>query len=321
MEFLNRGKPPGVDRSDPGLECCRPLSSRRNPMRVRLPDRLKFQWQKLSYSWRELRWASLAGRSRTFVMRLQPGLKMRLYGDSELCHLIYCRSFEVTERAFLNHFLRPGDVFVDVGANIGLFTLIAASCVGPKGKVVAFEPTKVTYTRLVENIRLNNLSNVSCVNLALSDRSGHVDLIQSTDGFDAWNSLAEPTMGKTFSSERVEVVEWDRYARTHNLAGLVTMMKIDVEGWEQRVLAGGKEVFARPDAPVLQVEFTDAAAKAARSSCRNLYEFLQSLGYRMFLYDLCQRRLVQESLREQYPYVNLIAVKNPDFVSRRCAGL
>jgi FkbM family methyltransferase len=289
-------------------------------MLVRVPDRLKFQWQKLNYSWRERRWASLAGRPLTFVIRLQPGLKMRLYGDSELCHLIYCRFFEVTERAFLNHFLRPGDVFVDVGANIGLFTLIAASCVGPKGKVVAFEPTTVTYARLVENIRLNNLSNVSCVNLALSDRSGHLDLIRSTDGFDAWNSLAEPTMGRTFSNERVEVLEWDSYVRAHNLAGLVTMMKIDVEGWEGKVLAGGKEVFAQPDAPVLQVEFTDEPAKAAGSSCRNLYEFLESLGYRMFLYDSCQRSLVQEGLRERYPYVNLIAAKNPDFVSERVRG-
>ena len=60
--------------------------------------------------------------------------------------------------------------------------------------------------------------------------------------------------------------------REGNLLGNVTMMKIDVEGWESRVLAGGKEVFTRPDAPVLQVEFTDAAAKAAGSSCRQLVQ-------------------------------------------------
>jgi hypothetical protein len=124
-------------------------------------------------------------------------------------------------------------------------------------------------------------------------------------------------MGSTFSHEPVEAIEWDHYARAHNLSGTTTMMKIDVEGWESRVLAGGKEVFARPNAPVLQVEFTDAAAKAAGSSCRNLYDFLESLGYRMFLYDLAQRSLVREGLREQYPYVNLIAAKNPDFVNER----
>src|SRR5215510_12901685 len=139
-------------------------------MRIRVPDRLKFYWKYRKDNWRKFRWASVAGRPRTFVTRLQPGVRMRLYGDSELCRLIYCRSFETTERAFLNHCLRPGDVFVDVGANIGLFTLIAASRVGPAGRVVAFEPTGVTYTRLIYNARLNGFSKASCVNAALSDR-------------------------------------------------------------------------------------------------------------------------------------------------------
>jgi FkbM family methyltransferase len=242
---------------------------------------------------------------------------MRLYGDSELCRLIYCRNFETTERVFLNHFLRPGDSFVDVGANIGLFTLIAAACVGPKGRVIAFEPTRVTYTRLVDNVQLNGFSNVNCVNSALSDRSGQLDLAQSADGFDAWNSFAQPTMGDAISYERVQAIEWDSYAGTHNLSGTLTMMKIDVEGWEGKVLAGGREEFARSDAPVLQVEFTDAAAKAAGSSCRKLYEFLETLGYKMFMFDLRQRRLTHEILREQYPYMNLIAAKNPDFVNER----
>jgi FkbM family methyltransferase len=289
-------------------------------MRVRIPDRLKFCWQQLNESWRDLRWASVAGRPNSFVIKLQPGVKMRLYGDSELCRLIYCRYFEATERAFLNSFLRPGDVFVDVGANIGLFTLIAASLVGPAGRVVAFEPTGATYARLVSNVRLNGFSNVDCVKSALSDRGGQLDLARSADGFDAWNSFAEPTMGAAISHERVEAIEWDRYAKVLNLSGMVTMMKIDVEGWESRVLAGGKEVFARPDAPVLQVEFTDAAAEAAGSSCRDLYEFLKSLGYRMFVYDSHQRSLAPEGLREQYPYVNLIAAKNPDFVNERLCG-
>ena len=220
----------------------------------------------------------------------------------------------------MNAFLRPGDVLVDVGANIGLFTLIAASRVGPAGRVIAFEPTDVTYTRLVDNVRLNKLSNANCVRSALSDRNGQLDLTRSADGFDAWNSFAKPTMGGGFSHERVEVIEWDRYARTHGLCGKVTMMKIDVEGWERRVLAGGKEIFARTDAPVLQVEFTDAATIAAGSSCRNLYEFLEELGYQMFTYDLSQRCLARERLREHYPYVNLIAAKNPDFVNERLRG-
>src|SRR6266496_451229 len=159
-------------------------------MRIRLPDRLKFYWWQRKHDWRERRWAAVARQRGAFVTKLQPNLRIRLYGDSELCRLIYCRNFEVTEREFVNRFLRPGDVFVDVGANIGLFTLIAASRVGPTGKVIAFEPTSETYERLVGNVRLNRLRNVDCVRSALSDHSGELDLVRSVDGFDAWNSFA-----------------------------------------------------------------------------------------------------------------------------------
>jgi len=286
-------------------------------MTYRVTDRLRCRWHQLGYYWREFQWACVAGQPWRFVVAVQPGLKMELYADSELCRLIYCRQFEVVERTFLNHFLRPGDVFVDVGANIGLFTLIAAMCVGPTGRVFAFEPTTVTFERLVNNVRLNDFKNVTSVKLALSDANGQRELVRSTDGFDAWNSLATPTMGKVFSKECVHAVAWDQYAGQHHLGGAVTMMKIDVEGWENRVLAGGEETFARIDAPVLQVEFADESARAAGSSCVDLYRTLQRLGYRIFAYDPGTRALVPEGMREEYPYVNLIAAKNPGLVDAR----
>jgi FkbM family methyltransferase len=286
-------------------------------MRVRIPDRLKFFWQLRKDDLRQMRWAVVAGRPRAFVAKLQPKLRIRLYGDSELCRMIYCRNFEMAERAFVNQFLRPGDVFVDVGANIGLFTLIAASCVGPTGKVIAFEPTAATYTRLVDNVRLNGLSNVDCIKSGLSDHTGKLELARSSDGFDAWNSFASPTKGSAISHEAVDVVEWDRFAKMNRFADRVTMMKIDVEGWESKVIAGGKEMLSRPDSPVLQVEFTDDAAEAAGSSCDYLYASLESLGYRMFVYDPDRRRLVREERRDRYPYANLLAIKNHDFVTER----
>jgi FkbM family methyltransferase len=286
-------------------------------MPFHVPDRLKFYWQLLKYYSRELRWEALAQQPRSFVVGVQPGLSMRLYTDSELCRLIYCRHFEATERMFLNAFLQPGDVFVDVGANIGLFTLIAAICVGPTGRVFAFEPTTATFERLVDNVRLNDLKHVTSVKIALSDVNGQLELVRSMDGFDAWNSLARPTMGRVFCKESVDTAAWDQFAGQHDLAGAVTMMKIDVEGWESRVLAGGKEVFARRDAPVLQIEFADESARAAGSSCGDLYKMLERLGYRLFVYDSEMHALVPESMREEYPSVNLIAAKDPDVVNAR----
>lgn len=279
---------------------------------------MRFRWQQCAEKGRELRWMLIAGRNRNFVSGLQRGLKIRLHGDSELCHLIYCRHFEAHERKFLNQFLRPGDVFVDVGANIGLFTLIAAERVGPEGKVLAFEPTAKTFDRLVDNVELNRLSNVECLKLALSDSQGQLQLSASSNGYDAWNSLSRVVLDEVLETELVEVIDWDQFARTRNLgSGSVTMMKIDVEGWESRVLEGGKEFFASSDAPVLQVEFTDAAAEAAGSSCHALYDRLQGYGYEMFVYDADKGRLVHETRRAKYPYLNLIAAKDPDFVDLR----
>ena len=284
---------------------------------LRIPDRVRFGFRQYRLKGRKLRWQLLASRNGSLVSELQPGLKMRLYGDSELCHLIYCRHFEANEREFLNRFLRPGDVFVDVGANIGLFTLIAAERTGLQGKVLAFEPTAKTFGRLVENVRLNKFTNVECLKLALSDSRGNLPLNQCSEGYDAWNSLAKPVSKGSLQPELVEAVDWDQFAQERDLIGSVTMMKIDVEGWENRVLAGGKQFFSRSDAPVLQVEFTDEAAEAAGASCRALYDCLQSYGYKMFLYDSGERRLVTESRREKYPYLNLLAAKDPEFVQRR----
>jgi FkbM family methyltransferase len=237
---------------------------------------------------------------------------MRLYGDSELSRLIYCRYFETTERAFLNNFPRSGDVFVDVCANIGH----RRSC-RTSGRVVSFEPATTTNERFTQNVRLNDLGNVTCVRAASSDSSGQLELVQSLDGLDAWNSLAKPTMGSAFANEMVDVIAWDRYAKQHDLVGAVTMMKIDVEGWESRVLAGGREIFSRADAPVLQVEFEEHAAKTGGSSCRNLHRLLEDFGYRMFVYDAGARCLIREHMRDHYPFMNLVATKTHEYVNSR----
>src|SRR5690242_1135805 len=69
-------------------------------MRIRVPDRLKFYLWQRKQEWRERRWAAIARNGGTFITKLQPDLRIRLYGDSELCRLIYCRNFEAAERDF-----------------------------------------------------------------------------------------------------------------------------------------------------------------------------------------------------------------------------
>lgn len=257
-------------------------------------------------------WDDHKNNADSFLVKLDPGIRMKLYFQSDMARIIFCDEFERQERKFINAFLKPDDIFVDVGANIGLFTLIAAKRVGSKGKVFAFEPTPPIYKELLENVALNEFKNVRCLQNALSDSEDIRPLFVAADGFDDYNSFAKPITTTAFAVEKVTCLTWDSFAVQEDLIGKVTMMKIDVEGWESRVLQGGASFLLREDAPLLQVEFTDEASLAAGSSCRQLYHLLEEFGYKMFRYDHNQRNIIPDPLRESYPYLNLIATKNPE---------
>jgi FkbM family methyltransferase len=265
---------------------------------------------------RENTWKQRKGQG-DMVYTIQPKVRMHIYFDSVLCRYIYVDGFEDEERLFMNLFLRPGDVFIDIGSNIGLFSLIAAHLVGTTGKVYAFEPCLKTFQRLGANIALNKFKNVESNQIALSDVSQTMEIRASTEGFDGWNSFAKPYMGENYSTETVIASTWDEWASGKELAGRVTMMKIDVEGWEGKVLKGAQKALGRADAPVLQVEFTDDAAEAAGLSCREVYKDLIGLGYEVCRFDAERRQLVPDPIREKYPYCNLFAVKNRKFVQDR----
>ena len=285
-----------------------------------LPERLRSERQRRLQRRRSARWDALCGTRQYLDASIQPGIRMRLPLDSMLGRLIYCDDFEADERQFFNTFLRPGDVFVDAGANIGLFSLIAAHRVGPGGHVHAFEPCAQTFERLQANVALNGFANVSCHPLALSSENASLEMRVSEEGFDAWNSLAQPTAGSRVDTETVACVTWDDFAQKHDLVGRVTFMKIDVEGWETHLLSGARATLSREDAPTLQVEFTEEATRSAGSSCERLYQALEEMGYRMFVYDARSNRLVPDPLRESYPYLNLVAAKRPEMVAARLNG-
>lgn len=285
-----------------------------------LPRRIKEEWHEYIRRRRRLWWDSRKDKEEYITFSLQRKIKINLYFDSVLCRLIYCDNFEWRERRFLNSYLRGGDIFVDVGANIGLFSLIASHRVGDSGKVFAFEPCAKTFQRLVRNVELNRMNNIRCFQMALSDRSDQIQMNSSLDGYEAWNTMAPPYVGSAFATEMVSAVTWDDFVRENNLMGRVTMMKIDVEGWESHVLSGGIETFSRQDAPVLQVEFTDQASQSAGASCQALYRQLEEFGYQMFVYDEISKRIIPDPMRNSYPYLNLIASKDPEEIRLRISS-
>lgn len=262
-------------------------------------------------------WEKIRNTSDSLVTQIGNGLRMKLYGDSLLCEMLYTGSFEAETRGFFEAFLREGDCFLDVGANVGLYTLVAARLIAHAGHVHAFEPCTQTFERLRENVRINRLANVSCHRVALSHENAHAELTLAKGGFDAWNSLGRPYMGEAAGRETVTTVTLDAFAQEHGLEGRITAIKIDVEGWENQVLAGAGSLLSTPDAPILCIEFTEEAAQLSDSSCIALYQRLEGLGYRMYSVGPRGADLQPFPARDPFPHVNLLATKNLAAVKAR----
>jgi len=253
----------------------------------------------------------------TCDLQLSPTARIRLRFEDELSRMIYLNEFETEELLFVMRFLRPGDTFIDIGANLGLFTIRAADAVGPTGRVHAFEPCAKTFEWLRENIALNGWGQVQLHPVALSDRAGTAELTTATEGKAAYNSLAKPYVGGDLGTQQVVTTTLDSFSNENRLIGNVAFIKIDVEGWESKVLAGATQTLSRPDAPVLQVEFTEDAAQSAGSSTAALFNQIEGLGYRLYRWNPWDSTLRQELSGSTYPYINLFAIKDLNFALNR----
>ncbi|MEJ8842204.1 FkbM family methyltransferase [Lacibacter sp. H375] len=274
---------------------------------------LKRKEEQASLKWLE----KFSSNQLSFIHKLDDEVQIKLYKDSSYSRFLY-EGLEKEEVLFVKRFLMKGDVFFDVGSNIGVYSNVAASVVGPEGEVYAFEPTPITYKRLVENITLNKYGNiVKAVNAGLSDKSGNLKLKMSSNGMDAWNSfVANP---KLENSLEVDVVVYalDEFLESNKFSKQIALIKIDVEGWELQVFKGGERLLSAPDAPTLLVEFTDENTFSAGYSCNQLYDFIVSLGYRWYRYNADTNSLIEQPKKMYYPYENLIAIKNLSIVSDR----
>lgn len=248
---------------------------------------------------------------------IAPNVCLHHYMDSLLAKYVFYGNFEQDELSFLKKVIRPGDTFLDIGANIGLFSLMASPLVASQGKVISFEPSSNTHQRLMENIALNKFTNVETHQIALSNQDATAELNITGGGFDAWNSLATPSEGKVVNTEEVKTMKLDSFVQNYPEVDKIAFIKLDVEGWEIPVIEGGKMFLGGKQAPHLLVEFTEENAQNAGYSCKQLYDLLVELGYSLYTYNDKTHRLIEEPLRERYPYMNIVATKSIEELTKR----
>lgn len=173
------------------------------------------------------------------------------------------------ELALLQSLLRPGDVVVEVGANIGTHTLGFANMVGSQGRVIAFEPQSVLFQTLCANVALNGLTQIDCRQLAAGSESGQ--LIAPSINYSCLGNQGGVGLELTGDGEVVEVVTLDNSLQVPHLR----LIKIDVEGMEKAVIEGAISTIQK-HRPFLYVE-NDRIEHS-----EPLIQIIISQGYRLF---------------------------------------
>jgi FkbM family methyltransferase len=192
------------------------------------------------------------------------GLKWRRHHRN--ANAYWLGSYELGTQLALQRLLRAGDVFYDVGANAGFFTVLAARLVGPSGRVFAFEPVPENVESVREQIELNRLSWCEVVPLAVGAHSGQRTL-SYVPGSSAMAHLGPRRLGGELQIQ-VQAVTLDEFIVHYPFPSLV---KLDVEGAEGEVLQGAMETIGRGARFILELHSSELAIEVARLLLRAGY--------------------------------------------------
>ena len=264
---------------------------------------------------RALRWKHLKKHHPTepVITSLGRSLRVRVYPHDIIGQYIYVDGvFEPAEWRFAADYLREGMTFFDLGANLGQYTLLAASRVGRSGGVHSFEPCKRMFEELTFNVSLNGFSE-TCVlnNVAVSERGGWATLSTYPPGYEVYGSigLTERPEGQRVGSEEVQTIGLDDYIAEKHVDH-VDLVKIDIEGAELLALRGAKGLLSRPDAPTILIELADVNTRGFGYAAVEVWDWLAGLGYRLHGLRACGRRLdVIERPDDFSTAMNIVAMK------------
>jgi FkbM family methyltransferase len=195
---------------------------------------------------------------------------------------IFYESYEPHELAFCERFLRPGDVVLDVGAHVGIFTLLSAAAVGPSGEVHSFEPVPGNFAALRHNVELNTFRNVELNQAAVTAEAGEISLGLAEVSPDSGETSGMFTAGAKARAFNAPAMTLDSYVGEHLDGKPIRLVKIDVEGFEPAALAGFQRCLAvaPPDAILLELNTEALHRHGFRPD--DVYERLIGSGYELF---------------------------------------
>jgi len=210
--------------------------------------------------------------------------------SNRVMRTMYFGIYEKDLLGYMRTLLRPGDTFIDVGANIGYLSAYARELVGPKGAVHSFEPVPAYGDALANAVRSAGVANVRVVGQALGDREGTVPIKISGKENIGWNTIVPGLMKERAGIQTLEVpvTTLARYLDDHDIAD-VRLIKIDVEGAELLVLRGLAPWLAQGRRPQIVTELCPEACTLLGSSPGEIFALMEQFGYRA--YSFCRQGL------------------------------
>lgn len=223
---------------------------------------------------------------RPFNLTVYGDMAFRAYPDSsQPGRFIYFGGLpDYEEMSFMRRYLRPGDGFIDGGANEGMYTLLAAKLVGPSGAVHAFEAVPAYVNRLTGNVRANRLTCVTVHANAVGDQPGETAFVVRGVG----SRIRTAEDRHPDEMVRVRVVRLDEALPDRSWA----MGKLDVEGAEHLALHGAEKLIGRGEPAVWMLELVDRFLARFGSSLSQVRRWLADHGYDLVCYDPTANRLV-----------------------------
>jgi FkbM family methyltransferase len=191
--------------------------------------------------------------------------------------------FETAELAFVQRFLRPGMIVLDIGAHHGAYTILASKSVGRSGKVIAFEPSRRERRALRLHVFLNRCTNVLIQDCALGSENAEVELYVANPQNSGCNSFRPPASdvrGET-QMQTVQMVKLDQWL-VKNGVFRVDFIKLDVEGGELETLRGAGRLLDKRPRPLVLIEVQDVRTVPWGYKAKELIHHLRAKGYEWF---------------------------------------
>jgi len=219
---------------------------------------------------------------------------------------IYTGLLEFEDMGFLLHVLRAGDCFADVGANVGVYTILAARNAG--ASVISFEPIPSTFKRLQRNVETNKVS--ALVDLKCYGVGDKAQTLHFTETMDAVNHV----LGENENTGGQAVIEVPVRTLDELLDGRQPVVfKIDVEGFEWPALQGASNLLASPLLKAIIIELNGSGGRYGYSD-ESIHRLLVAHGFSPYAYEPFSRQLKK---LDSYGALNTIYIRDPDWVARR----